>query len=214
MAAEPFDPDRHCGAHPDSLKGPCRAPKGRGTDHPGYGRCKHHGGNTPSGKTMGQREMAMEIVAKRRLIADATRRIDPAAAMLEEIARLAGMVDWLGDQVEAACGERPENLVAGTLKVRRVVDPEGGATTTTEVGPHVNVWYRLWKTERKDLFAAAAEATRVGLDARVVKLAEQNGNLIADAIRRILALLDLSPAQQARVPEVVPQVLRDVSRIA
>jgi hypothetical protein len=36
-----------CGANRKHGAGPCRKPQGWGTDHPGQGRCKLHGGKTP-----------------------------------------------------------------------------------------------------------------------------------------------------------------------
>jgi hypothetical protein len=42
--------DDRCGAKKRSGK-PCRREKGWGTDHPGHGRCKHHGGSTRQGKS-------------------------------------------------------------------------------------------------------------------------------------------------------------------
>lgn len=214
MAAEPFDPDRHCGAHPDSPKGPCRAPKGRGTDHPGYGRCKHHGGNTPNGRVSGLRAMADDQMAAaaarvefRRGI---SRHVDPAQALLEEIARTAGVVDWLGDQVERVVGERVDNLVMGTRGIKRKQAPDGD-TTLTEVGPLVHEWFKLWQVERRHLVRVCAETLRAGVEERRVRLAEQQGSLLAGVIRGILGDLDLTAAQQARVPDVVPRHLRMVS---
>ncbi|MFJ4261906.1 hypothetical protein ACIPYU_05615 [Paenarthrobacter nicotinovorans] len=55
---------------------------------------------------------------------------------------------------------------------------------------------------------AAPFALKAGIEERKVKLAESQVAFVADAIRRILAALNLSPAQQALVPEIVPQQLR------
>ena len=71
-----------------------------------------------------------------------------------------------------------------------------------------SVWYVLYERERKHLVAVAAAALKAGVEERRVRLAEQQGNLVADVIRRILDALDLSPAQRERVPEVVPAQLR------
>lgn len=79
MTKREFDPDKHCGAHPDSPKGPCCAVKGWGTDHPNAGRCRHHGGNTPSGRAYGQREVAQAEARRFALPVD----VDPSTALLQ-----------------------------------------------------------------------------------------------------------------------------------
>ena len=43
-------PNPHCGATLKSGAGTCGHKAGWGTDHPGYGNCKLHGGATPTGK--------------------------------------------------------------------------------------------------------------------------------------------------------------------
>lgn len=54
-------PKRKCGARTRAAKRegrPCQQAAGWGTDHPGYGRCKLHGGRTPSGRNAARRAMA------------------------------------------------------------------------------------------------------------------------------------------------------------
>jgi hypothetical protein len=41
------DPDEYCNARKTGGSGYCQHEAGWGTDHPGVGRCKFHGGNTP-----------------------------------------------------------------------------------------------------------------------------------------------------------------------
>lgn len=43
-------PNPHCGATLKSGKGSCGHQAGWGTDHPGFGQCKLHGGATTNGK--------------------------------------------------------------------------------------------------------------------------------------------------------------------
>ena len=45
----PKDPDEYCNARKTDGSGYCQQPAGMGTDHLGYGRCKFHGGDSPSG---------------------------------------------------------------------------------------------------------------------------------------------------------------------
>ena len=59
----------------------CTRPSGWGTDHVGVGRCKLHGGKTPSHQQAGQNALAAAAVATFGL----PREIDPRDALLEEI---------------------------------------------------------------------------------------------------------------------------------
>lgn len=61
MPAE-FDSRKHCGGKTRTRAGGrCTRPKGWGTDHPGSGSCKFHGGTTPNGKKAARRERALEF---------------------------------------------------------------------------------------------------------------------------------------------------------
>jgi len=51
---------------------------------------------------------------------------------------------------------------------------------------------------------------KLNIDERAERLSNRYGDLIALAITRILEALDLTPDQQARVPEVVPRILRGI----
>src|SRR5690348_4530669 len=70
---------------------PCTRPAGWGTDHAGTGRCKLHGGSTPSHKAAAVVAVAARAVATFGL----PREVDPRDALLEEVYRSAGAVDWL-----------------------------------------------------------------------------------------------------------------------
>lgn len=58
-----FDPGRHCGAKNRS-GGRCLRPKGWGTDHPRFGRCKFHGGATRNGRKQGASAAAAAALAE------------------------------------------------------------------------------------------------------------------------------------------------------
>ncbi len=199
----PYDPDRHCGAHPDAENGPCRLVHGWGTKHLGSGRCRKHGGNTPNGERFARTEEARAAVRTYGLPID----IDPAEALLQEVHRTAGAVAWLAEQVQAI---EPGALVWGRTKHRAGRGPEGPIDVTDE-GAELNVWLALYQQERTHLVKVCTAALAAGVEERRVRLAESQGTLLAAAVRAILADLDLSEIQQARVAEVVPRHLRAVS---
>ncbi len=81
--------------------------------------------------------------------------------------------------------------------------------TTHEAKP--SIWYVLYENERKHLVQVCSAALKAGVEERLVRLAEQQGDLVAMVIRRILDDLDLTAEQQGRVGEVVPRHLRLVA---
>lgn len=198
-----YNPDRHCGAHPDTENGPCRLFKGWGTDHPGSGRCKLHGGNTKNGQAYAHKEEARRAAAVFGLPVD----VDPSTALLEEVHRTAGHVAWLGEQVSATS---PQDLIWGVVKHTSGEGPEGPVDVTDEAAVP-NVWLTLYQAERKHLVAVCAAALKAGVEERRVKLAEAQGSMLASVIRAVLDDLGLSADQQAMVAEVVPRHLRAVT---
>jgi hypothetical protein len=130
--------------------------------------------------------------------------IDPGKALLDEIHWTAGHVAWLREKVQE---QSADDLVWGREKHEDGVGPQGIVDVTTEkAGP--SVWYELYLKERDHLAKVCALALRAGIEERKVKLAESQGALVADVIRRILNALGLTPEQQALVPQIVPEQLR------
>ena len=70
------------------------------------------------------------------------------------------------------------------------------------------VAYRMLTDAQDRLAKYAAAALKAGVQERQIKLAEDQGMLVAQVIRAILDQLDLTIEQQARVPEIVPTQLR------
>ena len=85
-----------CGAKKRMDGTKCRAWAGMGTDHPGIGRCKHHGGGLPN-----HRKHAVTIEATKRMItlgvpmAD----IEPHRALAGLLRATAGHVAWLHSEM-------------------------------------------------------------------------------------------------------------------
>src|SRR5260221_8866784 len=68
----------------------CHNPAGWKTTHPGFGRCKFHGGSAPSGIKAAERSMVAETLGTYGGPID----IDPAQALLTQVRRTAGHVQW------------------------------------------------------------------------------------------------------------------------
>jgi hypothetical protein len=204
-----FIPDgRRCTAHlsknhPKSpgQRCPCWALKGQTI-------CGFHGGHAPQNKAAAQRRLIEERA--RAIMQTYGRKIETTAteALLEEVKWTAGHVAWLRERVQEietqATGDDTENpLVWGKVRSKTGGEDRGD---THEAGP--NVWLRLYQTERAHLVKVCSEAIRAGIEERRVKLAESQGEQVAQAIRGILSDLRLSPEQLALVPDVVPKHLR------
>lgn len=179
--------DEVCGAKRGGKgkQGTCKLPAGQGTDHPGIGRCKHHGGNTTSHVKSAQMEVARREVATMGL----PREVDPHTALLEELARSAGHVQWL-------------HMVVGELEEHQLVGPVGTEGTDDKTGlkhhadHQYNVWVRLYQDERKHLGVVAATCIKAGIEERRVKLAEEQGLLIAQVLKAVLADLGVDTGSQ------------------
>jgi hypothetical protein len=168
-----------CAASRRSNGAPCTLPAGWGTDHLGIGRCKLHGGCTPSHVNAARKAVAEEAALHFGLSIE----VDPQQALLDEVHRCAGAIAYYEAQVVA------------------IEEDEGGVTVPTMFGPTPTVYVALLGKERERLVKVAAECIRLGLDARRVELAEQQGRLIAGVLRGVLA--DLGVADHPEAPAVV-----------
>ncbi|WP_218579043.1 hypothetical protein [Phytohabitans houttuyneae] len=172
--------------------------------------CIKHGGKAPQ-----VRAAANERLGERRAQAAVAtfglpRQIDPRDALLEEVYRTAGAVDWLGEKVREL---DPADAVWGrTEEVDKTSGEFPGTDTKFAAAP--NIWVELWQKERKHLLDVCKAAIAAGIEERKVRLAEQQGALLAGVIKGILGDLDLSPEQQQKVATVVPLHLRAVAQAA
>jgi hypothetical protein len=180
---------RICGARtPNGKHEVCHHDAGFGTDHHGFGRCKRHMGSTP---TLNKKAMIQMAMAMGDPIA-----INPADAIARTIAATAGHVFWLAEKI-------------GSFKFPEVTKlDEDGVETVQGMTPNQRMWFEIYQQERAALVKFSEVAIRAGLATRQIELAEAQGALIAQAIDRVLAGLQLTDHQLNLVPDVVPAVLR------
>jgi hypothetical protein len=130
--------------------------------------------------------------------------VSPSDALLDEVRYTAGHVAWLRGKVREL---EDADLVWGVTEESDQQATEfPGVNTTRAAKP--NAWLELYYRERKHLVDVTKAAIGAGIEERRVRLAEQQGALVASVIRGILADLELSPGQRERVAEVVPRRLR------
>lgn len=194
-------PHPGCTAHTSSGR-PCKRPPNRGMSV-----CNSHGGRAPQA-IAGREKRAREDQAR----ADAQRfaartDIHPADALLELVHYQAGIVTYWRGRVEEL---QAEDLEWGTTQHREGSGPEGPIDVETkEAVPHIA--YKLLTEAQDKLAAYASAALKAGVEERKVRLAENQGQLVAQAIRAILDALDLTEAQRELVPTVVPAQLRMIA---
>lgn len=165
--------------------------------------CRVHGASSPRSKAKRARALAEEKAAKAmRLFAEPV-DIDPARALVELVQWTAGEVAYWREQVRALADGNPEALTWGIVR-----EKVGGEDYGTTLESKPNVAYLMLTDAQDRLAKYAAAALKAGVEERRVKLAEDQGELVAQVIRSILDQLNLTSEQQARVPEVVPAQLR------
>lgn len=138
------------------------------------------------------------------------RDIAPTDALLEEVRYSAGHVAWLREQVAAL---ESKSLVWGITEETEKNASEFAGTDTTRAAA-MNVWLDLYHKERRYLLDVTKAVIAAGVEERRVKLAEAQGSLLNDVIRRILARLSLTPDQSKLLPLVVPEELRRAAAMA
>lgn len=162
----------------------CRAFSGQGTDHPGIGKCKFHGGSTRNHRTHAIVERAKTRAAR----LGESYEMEPVEALLWMVNLSAGQVHYLGEELAAIDGPRTsgESLI----------------------------FQRLWNEERDRLARISKAALDAGVTERAITLAERTGAAIADVLRAVFhdPELRLSGKQQAQLPDLLRRHLVAVER--
>lgn len=188
-------------------RGYCTMPPGWGTEHVGIGRCKRHGGSTKLYQEHVERKRAVAVAAEFGI----SRHTDPFRALEEELDRSAGLVDFYMLQVRAI--PLPDQMHGPV---------GGGQGAIPEHKP--NVWIVMLDAERDRFRRIADTCIKAGIAQRRVEIAEQQGQLLAAAVKGILMrcgieitpdvaaivreeFLQLSAAQSEAVPESEPELV-------
>lgn len=173
--------------------------------------CRMHGGSIPAVRAKAAQRVAEgKAVSAMKLFA-APVDIDPANALLELVHSAAGEVAYWHGEVSRVAEKSPGALTWGVTKAEQGIGPQGPVDTETSAAePHVA--YRMWVSAQDRLAKYATAALKAGVQERQIRLAEQEGALVAQVIRRILDRLDLSEWQAEMVGSVVPEELRALSQ--
>ena len=128
------------------------------------------------------------------------RDIGPQAALLEELQRTAGHVDWLGAQISElapaaliwGAAEKKFTLAVGSSGGRSPLASTDARLVEVKEGPSVSTWLELYDRERKHLVEVCAVAISCGIADRQVQVAEEQGRIIARVISDVLSDLGVS----------------------
>lgn len=147
---------------------PCDRPAGWGTHHRGTGRCRSHGGSSPQAEVAG----AMRLAAAETRVMGVPLDVSPHVALLQCIAIAAGEVAYATERIAEL--EDHEALDDGRL----------------------NVWIRARHLSMDRLAHYSKLALAANVAERQVRVAEEQGRLIASAIRGILTELGVPVTEE------------------
>lgn len=165
-----------CGAKKKGTTVLCQMPAGWGTNHYGIGKCKWHGGTTPTHvKSAVQQEM--------RILFGRPIEINPLDAIIKCISIRHGELTWLSE------------------KMSKLAEREW--TEDTLYGKQFHVYARERQAAMNDVVRYSQIAVSLGIAERYVKMAETYGEMLANLIRGILDDLVLTPEQRERAPAIV-----------
>lgn len=187
---EPADDKPKCGAKAKQHDGTCKLPAGYGTDHVGFGRCKFHGGSAPAGRQQGER-LRIEHEA-RELFGRIAPDIEPVDNPLAAYAQFAGRVmAWM---------QHMDNLLDG------LQSPRYEGATAEQIRGEVQLYERAMDRANQVLGAYA----RLGIDDRLARVTERQGEQIAQILTAVLADLGLPDETQQEARRGVVRHLRSL----
>lgn len=146
----------------------CRAIKGTGTQHPGVGACKFHGGSTPNGN-----KAALKLNVKRQMVTLGAPDTEVTAldAMLSELASSSGHAGWLRARI-------------ASMSEEELATPEGVAVVN------------LYDSERDRRVRIAKMCIEAGVDEAAIKVAEVQMMMLAQGLKNACDEVGMSDKMQ------------------
>lgn len=181
--------------------GKCTQPAGWGTQHPGAGRCKLHGGSGPAAQVKG----LVELARREQQVMGAPLSIEPQDAILECIRIAAGEVAYSSERI----AELEVADAIGPVMTRMERSAETDVEEVREGPPALHIWIVIRQQAMDRLVAYSFAALKAGIEERRVRVAEQQGMLLAQAIQGILRELGVSDK-----PEVAGIVRKHLTLVA
>lgn len=206
-----------CGAKKRSKHDPggvCKSPV-----KTGHTRCRRHGGATTK-SAKAARKRNQNTAATKAMTALGYNPeggpVDPAEALLNLIGHKHREVAWLRGMInEITQSDNPEKhpLVWAISKHTEGLTPEG-PTDLTEATGGLNIWVQWLHTAEKQLADISAKALQIGIQQRQLEIKQTEALAFVGALNSIFAALNLSNEQQAKIPEIVPAVMKQLDQKA
>ena len=184
-----------CGANRQGKK-PCGLRAGFGTDHVGVGRCKLHGGATPTHQRAAQREIARRECVSLGIPVE----VDPGEALIRALWEASGNVEFYRAKV-------------ASMGIDLLATEHGPAGASKEVP---SPWVLLYNEERAMLRVIAVAAIKAGVEERRVRMAEADARELFAAVAGALEAAGLDTlqanmfrrelAERLRIPAVLPEL--------
>jgi len=167
-----------CGGPRKHAAGPCTRPAGWGTGHVGVGRCKLHGGSTPTHEKHGQAVLVEQEARQAfgKLADHSTPVTDPLTALGELAGHAAAWMRFLAGRIE-------------DLNDLRFEDAKGAEQIRGEI--------QLWERALDRCNTVFGTAARLNIDERLVAITEQQHAMV---LRAVEAALDAAAVPPERRP--------------
>jgi hypothetical protein len=161
--------------------------------------CSMHGGKAPQVRAEAERRAQQATLHAAAVTYGLPVEVSPTQALVDEIQWTAGHVAWLRERIQEL---EQQELTWGRTEYREGAGEKGAEWKSVERAG-ANVLLDLYERERKHLVAVTTAALSAGIEERRVRIAEEQGALVAAALRGALTDLGPNPAD--------PEVMRVVS---
>ena len=195
-----------CGAaliNPPTPGATCRQPAGSRTNHPRYGRCWRHGGNTPTQVKAARMAMIQDAA----VIYGVPREVDPVVGLLEEYYRTLGIVEALEAMVAQLS---PSEVWWGIQSVEESgttggEDGDGDSLTPgerkTRSGVGLNLQVAAFERERDRSVKIAETILKLDLEGKRIELSQAHLAVMAKVL--LSSELGLTPDQLRTVARML-----------
>jgi len=177
----------------------CYRVAGSNTDHQGRGYCDYHEVDARRAENNPQLAGAIKHATEQAKFFGNAIAQDPHTVLMNEISRSAQVVAWYEEKL-------------AKLREDGTPDDEILRDWSKQNGYKPSVWIELYNDERKFLVDVCTRAIKAGVAERKVRIAEQQGRMIAAMMMAFLhdKELALSPTQLMAAPAIVRKHLMNM----
>lgn len=204
---------------------PCGHGAGWGTDHPGAGACRLHGGNLPAVVAKAGHVLAdMALRKELKTFAVPLKNAQPEAMLLHMVREAAGNVAYLGARVAELSEAESGGVSDGTGRMaarsaalakgeglygpKIGLDKDGGEHVIGEEQRSATQLYGEWCDRLVKYSKVAVDA---GIAKAQVEIAKAQGQTIVIVINRVLAQVGLDEAKQVVARRLLAEEFRELA---